>query len=97
MIALLAEGTRNINAKPYPFVPIIFLTTIDIKSFYKDKKQNNLVYNINNYMTMQRYLFGSRPIKTLSRSMRLDNLVHDTADFDIRIIFIPVFKGANFP
>jgi hypothetical protein len=29
--------------------------------------------------------------------MRLDNLVHDAADFDIRIIFIPVFEGANLP
>ena len=29
--------------------------------------------------------------------MRLDNLVLDAADFDIRIIFIPVFKGANLP
>jgi len=29
--------------------------------------------------------------------MRLDDLVHDVADFNFRIIFIPVFKGANLP
>ena len=71
--------------------------TINIISFYKDKKQNNLVYNDNNYMAIQRCLFGSRPIKTHSRLMCLDNLLHDAADFGIGIIFIPVLEGANLP
>lgn len=34
-------------------------------------------------------------IKTLSWSMRLNNLVHDAFNFDIQIIFIPVFEGTN--
>jgi len=72
-----------------------FATTIGIISFYQDKKQN--------IQTLKQQLFGDtrclfgsrRRIKTRSRSIRLNNLVHDASDFDIRIIFVPVFKGAK--
>ena len=37
---------------PFPRPMVLFVRTTDIKSFHKDKKQNNLDYNINNYMAI---------------------------------------------